>query len=591
MTEVELSELLESDLAAYNLVVQASQQDECLLITLNRPADCDLDYTALTEVITARIKTLHPEIHTLLLCSRVLGEYEVDWQTQIQLISPPQESPQDIQKSSTSSDVEATVESQQATAPQTLKSDYCFIRNQTLLKRDILPPSEEIAEIVQSFHALPDSSQECILPILKQFFQSSEPIAKEQYNLELQQWLDQLTQINETKIREASIWFSRYCFNPEKTMAEVMVVLELKAAKAAFESQEAIASPPEPDPTTVASNNTAQTQTSQRRLGRGVLAPLSSVAPTRSKNVKIRKTKAKTWQLALPIGWVIFTVIVIVLAVRSVNPSELTDAACKNATGSRQYCHLAAQILGEMTFQAVSQNAVPLTPSGKEQSLKDCEVFGNVRAGKTLRQSIETVIPVLSSSGEEILPGIFIGDVKQTNFKQSGSTIRTACVIRNTETQPDEIQPVVLRHDIIPNNWPIEPYKRKPIPHEYISKALGVYSILIALGAGTLFTAIGIYIAATLGLGIRLDSLEALFQASFFLGIVESIIFLIPTFSLIVAIALRSLALGVVSAVVKGFHVEWTAGYKIIAGGAITILAVKTILLVALFSMIASFVQ
>lgn len=73
MTEVEIHELLESDLAAYNLVVQVTHQDECLLITLNRPADSILDYTALTEAITARIKTLQlPGIHTILLGSRVL---------------------------------------------------------------------------------------------------------------------------------------------------------------------------------------------------------------------------------------------------------------------------------------------------------------------------------------------------------------------------------------------------------------------------------------------------------------------------------------------------------------------------------------
>lgn len=59
---------------------------------LNRPADSCLDYTTLTAEIAERIETLHLPIRTVMLCSRVLGEYEVDWQTQLELISSPIES-------------------------------------------------------------------------------------------------------------------------------------------------------------------------------------------------------------------------------------------------------------------------------------------------------------------------------------------------------------------------------------------------------------------------------------------------------------------------------------------------------------------
>ena len=581
MTEAELSELLDRELAAYNLVVQVTQQDTYLLITLNRPADSNLDCTALAEVIKARINTLHlPGIHTLVLCSRVLGEYELDWQTHLELISPPAE-PIPQERSSTpitpqlDSEVVATNKSADGTAiPQEFKlSDYCFTRNKSLLTCELLPPPEKIAKLVQVFHGLPDSSKESILPILEPFFRDSNFLRTEQFDSEIQQWFEQFTQLSDAEARKASIWFSRYCFNPEKTMDDVMAVLEPETAVAASDSQEpAMTSPPEQASTTVP--KTAIQRTPQ--------------APTRT---NISKTKRKTLPvnlqlLALPIAWVIFTVIVITLAVRSVNPSELVATACRNATGKQAYCQLAVQLVGELTFQQVSQTAVPLTPERTDRSLKACEVFGNIRAGKTLREAAKTNIPVLSSFGEEVVPGIFIADVKQTNFKASGSTVRTACVFRNTAARPE-----LIDTEVIPNSWPNEPYKSKPIPQESLKKTLGVYNVFIALGAGTLFTAIGIFIAGVFGLGIRLNSLETLFQAAFFLGSIEAIITLIPAFGWVVAIALESLALGLVSAVVKGFHVEWAGGYRIVAAGAVTIIGLKYLLNLALFGLIASLVH
>lgn len=475
--------------------------------------------------------------------------------------------------------MEATIESVDATAVlwEFKLSDYCFIRNKSLLKSELLPPPEKIAKLVRFFHALPDSSKERILPILEAFFRSSNLLPIEQFDLEVQQWLEQLTQLNDTEARKASIWFSRYCFNPEKTITNLMAVLEAetaKAAAAADENEPAIASPPEQAPTIASKTETAQERTAQ--------------APTRTNIPQTRRTaQPANWQvLALPIGWVILTGIVIILAIRSVNPSEMVDTACRNATGSQEYCRLAVQLVGELTFQQASQNAVPLTPERSDRSLKACEVFGNLRAGKTLKEVTNTNIPVLSSSGEEVVPGIFIADVKQTNFKEGGSTVRTACVFRNTNTGLER-----LGTDVISNSWPDEPYKSKPIHQESVRKALGIYNVFITLGAGTLFTAIGIFIAAVFGLGIRLNSLDTLVKAAFFLGTVEVIISTIPTFGWVAAIALESLALGLVSAVVKGFHIEWAGGYRLVAAGAVTIIAVRALLLLALFGLIASLVH
>jgi hypothetical protein len=363
MSEVEIGELLESDLITYSLVVQVTRQDECLLIMLNRPADSNLDYTALTKAITARIKTLQVAgIHTLLLYSRILGEYDVDWQTQFEFSPCCESIPQqgksipsnnsDTPITSVPSQVEA-IESLDATAvTQEFKlSDYCFVRNRSLLTVEILPPAEKIALAVQSFHALPDSSKELILPILKLFFRSSDVLLTEQFDQEIQQWFEQLTQFNDREVRSASNWFSRYGFNPEKTMLEVMAVIEPEIANTATaqEDQESAIA------TEQTSTTDIKTQTAQKRI---------DLAPTQTNIPKTRKTRSP-WHLALPVAWVTFTIIVITLAIGSANPNELAIAACQSAAGKQEYCRLAVQLVGELTFHEVSQNAVPLTEDDK----------------------------------------------------------------------------------------------------------------------------------------------------------------------------------------------------------------------------------
>ena len=43
------------------------------------------------------------------------------------------------------------------------------------------------------------------------------------------------------------------------------------------------------------------------------------------------------------------------------------------------------------------------------------------------------------------------------------------------------------------------------------------------MGAGTLFTAIGLFVASMFNLGITISSLEALYQSAFILGLTEAI--------------------------------------------------------------------
>jgi uncharacterized membrane protein YvlD (DUF360 family) len=111
------------------------------------------------------------------------------------------------------------------------------------------------------------------------------------------------------------------------------------------------------------------------------------------------------------------------------------------------------------------------------------------------------------------------------------------------------------------------------------------------LGTGTLFTAIGIFIAAMFGLGMRVDSLKDLYITAFFLGIIETILSFIPIFGWFMTIPLEALALGTISGFVKGFHVHWSDGYPVVAIGALVVLGTRLILNWILLLTIASFIM
>lgn len=573
MIASDLNQLLEQELVAYNLVVQANLEDECLQVVLNRPTDAHLDYAAIAKIITERIKPLQlTEIHSLFLSSRVLGEYDVDWQTQFEFVSPsPIE--QTIVQSIPANETEASENANEEveTLEEVVRSpyaNYCFISNKGLLTFQILPPEETLAKLIQFFHDLPDNVKADTLPLLERFFATSVVSPIEQFDEEVQQWFEQLSQLNKTQLRKASIWFSRYCFNPEKTMTEVMTIVEAETPIA--EAVQEIANVEETPK--ISTPNVTQKRATQTKIN----------------TAKTQKTVStvKLHPLALPIGWIIFTLIVITFAIGSFDSDKLTAEACKNTTGKPEYCKLAVQLVGEVTFQqAAQQFTSPMTPSMKTRSLDACEIQGTIYAGKNFREAQEKRNPVMSSYGEEILPGVFIGDVKQTNFKQPG-VVRSGCVLVNTGKQL-----AIIGSAIIPTNWPEQPFEGKPITQESFRKTLGIFNILLALGAGTLFNAIGIFLASVWSLGIRVSSLETIYKAAFFLGILETMTGLLPIYGTFAKIALETLALGVISLVVKDFHVQWSDGSKIVATGTITIIAVSYFLKILLFGMMAAMVH
>lgn len=120
-----------------------------------------------------------------------------------------------------------------------------------------------------------------------------------------------------------------------------------------------------------------------------------------------------------------------------------------------------------------------------------------------------------------------------------------------------------------------------------LKKALGIYDIFLSLGAGTLFTAVGLYAAVVWCSCYTCRSAGGLYKTASILGIIEAITHQMPVFGFIAGLAINLGAIGLASRFVKDFHVDWRQGYEALAVGAFTILAVKTVLLFTLYSAIA----
>ena len=119
-------------------------------------------------------------------------------------------------------------------------AEYCFISNQALLENDLVVPKLNIAHLVSFFHDLSQDNQILLLPILNQHFKLQKVISetqKEQLSPEIQDWLQEIIELNTEQTRKAAIWFSRYCFNPQKIISEIQKVFDAEALKQAAENE------------------------------------------------------------------------------------------------------------------------------------------------------------------------------------------------------------------------------------------------------------------------------------------------------------------------------------------------------------------
>jgi hypothetical protein len=213
------------------------------------------------------------------------------------------------------------------------------------------------------------------------------------------------------------------------------------------------------------------------------------------------------------------TAFFVVLAIINIGNSQAVPDICKDYAGSPNYCQLAAQVVGESILEEASETSIPLKQENINRSLETCEYLGSMKAGSSFEKRVK--VPVIESKGSEVLPEIYLVDIKQQNLKEGEPLVRTACVLQQTEEGVSLIQ-----KESIPNDWPAVQYKGRSLT-EAGKKADSVYSIFARLFGGTLFTAIGIYVAAVIGLSIRVYSIQTVYKAASVLSLIEAVITII----------------------------------------------------------------
>ncbi|MBE9079366.1 hypothetical protein IQ241_19040 [Romeria aff. gracilis LEGE 07310] len=159
---------------------------------------------------------------TVTIYGRAQGQTQPDWQQTVPLVSftapiPPNETPPD--------ETPPNETETPAVDPAPDLTQYCFVRNLSLLTIELLAPTSEIAQLVNDFHALSPAEKLSVLPGLDLAFRSPEKVTTDGLSPNPQVWLQQLLEIEPSSARKASIWLSRYCHNPEATVEQVSRVL------------------------------------------------------------------------------------------------------------------------------------------------------------------------------------------------------------------------------------------------------------------------------------------------------------------------------------------------------------------------------
>lgn len=579
-----------------NLYFQAIIEAPYIYIYINRDTDTNIDYAVLTEEIRARVAALEiSDFKGLYIYSRYLGLVEPDWETfvdfhldyssaatQLQEEEPESAIALSVTPISTAEEVATELPPPTDTSASSEEfnlSKYCFIRNRRLLSAELQPPSSEIARAVSIFHDFSNSIKQQVIPELEKLLTTSSPVNNPTSLPEVSAWFDQLSKLDESGIRKASIWFSRYCFNPIETA-------DLLAGKA-------LGTEPSPNEVSRTATETAiEVETSDNNSDRQQQATKNSFPSTYDRaNIEANTPKKQTakrgrkvqqttfWQkFAFPICLSLTTVLFVVLAIFAGGNSQAVPDYCKNYPHSPNYCQLAAQLVGESVIEEVSAESVPITENNIDSALKTCDFWGSMKAGNSLTE--KKTIPVIESNGGEALPGIYLIDIKHQNLKEGEPFVRTACVFQNTQ---EKLQ--TIAQETIPNDWPAEPYRGRSLA-ESLNRTNTIYSVLARLFGGTLFTAVGIYVAAVIGLSIRVYSLQTVYKAASLLSVIEAVIMAIPGMAIVPLAAIECVGLFVTSSIIKDFKIDWSDGYRVVAMGALVIVAIRGILSWMLFLLI-----
>ena len=431
-------------------------------------------------------------------------------------------------------------------------NQYCFVTNENLLTGEVTPPNKEIMRLVKFFHHLSDSQRFELLPILDNYFKRGKIFHLEDQSTTVQNWLKQISELNDEDHHVAAIWLSRYCASGSSTLEEFKTIAANEAANTVNEKA--------PNLATEYSFTPANTKTTKSR-----------------KNEALKSSKPKfklppvVKKLFVPAAWILATVVLLNLGIVSNNSVNVVGdqqilALCNSSLGSPEYCRLAVNLAGAKTIERSPQRSFPLTEVTETIANYGCQRYVNLKAGIPFDKIAPEITPVISSTGEKIFPHIYVVEAQQKNFQRLGNT-KVGCVYTIGKGQRS---PKKLAADVIPLGLPNQQYQQPKT-----NLAFGRYTKPINLGLYTIFAALGIAIAAWLNIGIKIKQPSTIYLVALILGIAQLIATSLPFFSLLATIALPILAILTVSLTIKNFQLDWSRGYPLIATSILIVITVQ----------------
>ena len=509
-------------------------------------------------------------------------------------------------------------------------SEHCLIRNRSLLSGDLTPPAKAVTRLIVSFAALPDVQKLAVLPRLTQLLRQPEPLpGNEALEAGARAWIIEVLALDGNGLRQLSIWVSRYCVHPAETVKQLSPAVDEGLANA---------------------DDLSEPLAPSRPVGTAVSPAVSSVIAAqaaRAEQLRSPETMLdqNSWLSVwvIPVAWALCLMVVVTLGIQSANRTNFSFPICEQAgqltVRSTAECTLAVQLVGsEKSMADTIKAAVPLAPAVKAAAAKNCSSYAKAHVISALKidglapplaeDVSENAVDIASSQTTEVFPGVVLTEVMQArslpkidslsqigNLSQSGAllptdsaaskeTMRIACVgysfapaVNNPALADDasasgETQSAFkeIAADEIPAAWPAEPYDQATALNSSTENALGVYDIFISFGANTLFTAIGVFVAVMLFSCYRCYTLTGVYQVAAVLGAVETVVYMIPNVGLFLSLPLGVAAIGLASRLVKDFNIDWTEGYKSLARGAITIVAIRYVFSWLMYGAIAHFI-
>ncbi|GEM_PF-3932487 len=75
-----LQELIQFELRSHNVTVQVNQTKDSLTVVVNRPADAEVDYPGITELLLEKLNSMNLEVEKYKILGRVEKQTKPEWQ-------------------------------------------------------------------------------------------------------------------------------------------------------------------------------------------------------------------------------------------------------------------------------------------------------------------------------------------------------------------------------------------------------------------------------------------------------------------------------------------------------------------------------